>query len=293
MKRFLTFFVILFLTACSKDEGGNTTSGEVGTVTPDPTTPTVDLNAPTNSLGIAPSTTGDFTTLIWADEFDTDGRPDPNNWFHETVPPDNGNWYNNESQHYTDREDNSYVDNGSLKIVAKRENYDLKMYTSARMITKDLFSFKYGRVEVRAKLPVGQGTWPAIWLLGENIDAVSWPACGELDIMEHGNGDPGRVSAAVHLPNSNGDHYYLTNSLEIQNEATEYHVYSMKWTPSRIEFFVDDVQFHTFTITAGMPFDKSFFIILNVAMGGDYTGNFIDPSFSSSAMEVDYVRVYQ
>lgn len=290
MKRYLALFFLCFIFACSTEVEGPNTAGDPDTTT-DPTTP--DLDAPSNSLGVTTSANGDFSTLVWADEFDTDGRPDPNNWFHETVGPNNGSWWNNEFQHYTDREENSYVDNGSLKIVALRENYDGKLYTSARMITKDLFTFKYGRLEARAKLPVGQGTWPAIWMLGENIDIVGWPACGEVDLMEHGNKDPGIVSAAVHLPNSNGDHYYMSNELQIENEASEYHVYSVTWTPTSLEFYVDDVLFHTFVINTGMPFNKQFFIILNVAMGGQFTGNFVDPEFTSSAMEIDYIRVYQ
>ena len=289
MKRFTSFFILFVFIACSK--GGDGDNPTTNVETEDPVV--VNPNAPFNSLGVATSANGDFSTLVWSDEFDQDGRPNPENWFHETVGPNNGSWWNNEFQHYTDREVNSYVDNGSLKIVALREDYDGKLYTSARMITKDLFTFKYGRLDVRAKLPVGEGTWPAIWMLGENIDIFSWPACGEVDLMEHGNKDPGIVSAAVHLPNSNGDHYYLSNELQIENEATVYHTYSVEWTPSKLDFYVDDVLFHNFIITPEMPFRKPFFIILNVAMGGQFTGNFVDPEFISGTMEVDYVRLYQ
>ncbi len=288
MNRFILFLTLFLFIACSKGGDGDTPTNietEESVV--------FNPNAPFNSLGVATSANGDFSTLVWSDEFDQDGRPNTENWFHETVGPNNGSWWNNEFQHYTDREVNSYVDNGSLKIVALREDYDGKLYTSARMITKDLFTFKYGRLDVRAKLPVGQGTWPAIWMLGENIDLYGWPACGEVDLMEHGNEDPGIVSAAVHLPNSNGDHYYLSNRLQIENEATEYHTYSVEWTPSKFDFYVDDVLFHNFIITPEMPFRKPFFIILNVAMGGQFTGNFVDPEFISGTMEVDYVRLYQ
>ncbi len=237
--------------------------------------------------------TGDFSTLIWSDEFEIDGRPCTQNWYHETIPPNNGSWWNNEFQYYTDRIENSVVENGVLKIIARRENYEGKEFTSARMITKNLFDFKYGKVEVRAKLPSGQGTWPAIWMLGANFDQVNWPACGEVDIMEHGNKEPGVVSSAVHLPNSEGQHYYMTNALTIQNESTEFHRYAVEWTPEKLDFFVDNQKYHTFQIKDGMPFDKPFFLLLNVAMGGNFTNNQVDPNFVSSAMEIDYVRVYQ
>lgn len=237
--------------------------------------------------------TGDYNVLIWGDEFDIDGRPCPDNWFHETVPPNNGSWWNNEFQHYTNREENSIVENGVLKIIARKENYNGKQYTSARLNTMNLFEFKYGKVEVKAKLPSGQGTWPALWMLGANFDVVDWPFCGEIDILEHGNKEPGEVSSAVHLPNAEGNHYYRTASLKIENESSAFHIYSAIWSPEKIEFFVDGVSYHIFEIKEGMPFDKPFYILLNVAMGGDFTGNKVDPNFTSSAMEIDYVRVYQ
>ena len=151
--------------------------------------------------------TGDRTTLVWAEEFEEDGAPCVKNWNHETIPPNNGSWWNEEVQYYTDRRDNSIVEDGVLKIIAKKENYLSKEYTSARMTTQRLFEFRYGRVEIRAKLPEGQGTWPALWFLGANIDTVGWPTCGEIDLMEHGDGEPGLVSSTVHRANNNGDNY--------------------------------------------------------------------------------------
>ena len=118
--------------------------------------------------------TGDFTTLVWADEFNEDGAPCENNWFHEIIPPDNGGWYNNEQQFYTDSRSNSIVEDGVLKITAIKEQFEGKKYTSARMTTQRLFEFLYGKIEIRAKLPQGQGTWPALWFLGANIDSVGW-----------------------------------------------------------------------------------------------------------------------
>ncbi|MDB2521087.1 glycoside hydrolase family 16 protein [Flavobacteriaceae bacterium] len=236
---------------------------------------------------------GNNNVLVWADEFEIDGRPCSKNWFHETVPPNNGNWWNSEFQHYTNREENSIVENGVLKIIARKENYDGKEYTSARINTMNLFEFKYGKVEVKARLPKGQGTWPAIWMLGASFEDLDWPFCGEIDILEHGNKQAGEVSSAVHLPDDEGNAYYQTNSIKIENESSDFHIYSMVWSENKIEFFVDGISYHVFQIKKGMPFDQPFFLLLNVAMGGDFTGNTVDPSFTDSVMEVDYVRVFQ
>ena len=231
--------------------------------------------------------------LIWSDEFSVDGAPSLQNWFLETVPPNNGSWWNNEEQYYTDRRENSIVEGGVLKIIAKKEEYKQKSYTSARMITQNLFDFKYGEVHVKAKLPSGQGTWPAIWMLGENHSTAGWPQCGEIDIMEHGDGDPGLISSSVHLANSDGNHYYLRGEQTIENESSEFHIYKLKWSATKMEFYVDDIKHHTFNINESMPFNQPFFFILNVAMGGDFTNGNIDPNFISSSMEIDYIRVYQ
>lgn len=240
--------------------------------------------------GVCP--TGDMTTLIWQDEFDQDGAP-ASHWFHETVPPNNGSWWNNEQQHYTNRRDNSIVENGNLRIIAKREDYQGKDYTSARIITQGNFEFQYGRVEIRAKLPVGQGTWPALWLLGSNFNEAGWPRCGEIDIMEHGDGGRGLVSSTVHQANANGDHYYQRGEQTIQNEASEFHIYRMDWTEEYLEFFVDGRRHHYVGINQNTPFHQPFFFILNVAMGGVFVNNTIDPDFTSSEMTIDYIRVYQ
>ena len=231
--------------------------------------------------------------LIWSDEFEIDGPPSPQNWFLETVPPNNGSWWNEEDQYYTNRRKNSIVENGVLKIIALREDYENKKYTSARMTTQNLFDFTYGEVHVRAKLPQGQGTWPAIWMLGNDIGTLNWPQCGEIDIMEHGNKEAGLVSSAVHLANENGDHYYLSGQQKIENESNNFHIYKVKWSSTQIDFFVDDIKHHTFITNFNMPFWKPFFLLLNVAMGGQFTNNNIDSDFISATMEVDYVRVYQ
>ena len=279
---------VLFI-GCSSNEIEEGTTPNV--IVPEPIVQ-IPQGCPSGRVANA-NPTGDFTTLVWADEFNEDGAPCENNWFHEIIPPDNGGWYNNEQQFYTDSRSNSIVEDGVLKITAIKEQFEGKEYTSARMTTQRLFEFLYGKVEIRAKLPQGQGTWPALWFLGANIDSVGWPSCGEMDLMEHGNGDPGMVSSAVHQANENGDAYYTSGEQLIANEATEFHLYTMEWTATEVKFFVDGTQHHEMIISGDSPFNRFFFIILNVAMGGDFTGNTIDPNFVSSSMYIDYIRVYQ
>ena len=237
------------------------------------------------------------SSLVWADEFDGDGAVLTSNWFSEEVPPENGGWYNGEQQHYTARTDNAYVSNGTLKIVAKKENYtaynSTKNYTSARLNSK--FAFTYGRIEVRAKLPGGGGTWPAIWTLGSNITTVGWPSCGEIDIMEHVGNNIGEVSSAIHTPSSFGN-TVNKGIIEIPDTTTEFHVYTVDWTADKMDFYVDDTLFYTYNPASKnsdtWPFNKDQFILLNIAMGGTLGGT-IDPNFTEDTMEIDYVRVYQ
>lgn len=233
--------------------------------------------------------------LVWADEFEVDGAPDANNWTLRTGTGENG-WGNGEAQFYTDRLDNARVEEGMLKITAKRENFSGSNFTSARLASEDKFEFTYGKVEIRAKLPKGGGTWPALWLLGADFRTNIWPAAGEIDIMEHVGNNEGVVQAALHSPSSFGD---------TQNKATtplptatdEFHIYGMIWTEEYIEFYVDDQEpFYRYSPNVRnadtYPFNKDFFLILNVAMGGTL-GGAIDGAFIESTMEVDYVRVYQ
>jgi len=238
------------------------------------------------------SPSGNNDTLIWAEEFD-DSSVCADNWVFETVPPNNGSWWNGEQQYYTNRSQNASILNGVLRITARKENYQGKSYTSARMTTQGLFEFKYGKVQVRAKLPKGQGTWPAIWMLGANIDSAGWPFCGEIDIMEHGDLQPGVISSTVHKAGPNGEDDYVRGETIIQNVDSEFHVYEVDWTSDRLVFSVDGDVHHTYSITPDMPFNQNFFLILNVAMGGNFVGNSIDPAFTSSSMEVDYIRVFQ
>ena len=236
--------------------------------------------------------------LIWSDEFEQEDKAvDATKWFLETNAPNNGSWYNDELQHYTDRIDNAYVSEGSLKIIAKKEDYThsgtTQAYTSARLNSK--VSFTYGKVEVRAKLPQAQGTWPAIWTLGSNLETVGWPACGEIDIMEQLFEDFEMIQCAVHTPDTHGPDT-VVKQVPVSDVTENFHVYAMEWTPEHLKFFVDDKHYFTYEPQVKTPENWPYFndqyILLNIAMGGNLGGP-IDPNFSEDQMEVDYVRVYQ
>jgi hypothetical protein len=226
--------------------------------------------------------------LVWSEEFNVDGAPGSTKWGYDLGA---GGWGNNELQYYTSRPENAVILNGVLKITAIKEPYSGSAYTSARLLTKDKFSFKYGKVEVRAKIPAGGGTWPAIWMLGSNINTVSWPGCGEIDIMEHVGNNLNKIYATLHHPGhsgGNGD----GSTVMIPDATTAFHNYIMEWSASTIKFYVDTQLFYTFNNNASLPFNQNFFLILNIAMGGNF-GGVIDPAFANATMEVDYVRVYQ
>jgi len=247
-----------------------------------------------------------FDTLVWADEFNVDGSLDTAKWWHQTKLPLNGqSWYNGEIQHYTDRDTNSHVSSGNMYLTALKETYTnqgvTKDYTSARLNSK--FAFTYGRVEVKAQLPTGVGTWPAIWMLGQNITetgaywetqgygTTGWPACGEVDIMEHWGHNQDHVSSAMHTPSSFGGTVNV-GSQYVQGVSTAMHVYAVEWTPTKMVFTVDSVEHYTYEPSVRdmntWPFDAPQYLLLNIAIQGS-----IDTSFTSSPMIVDYVRVYQ
>ena len=239
----------------------------------------------------------EYTDLIWSDEFDTDGAPNPRDWGYDIGDgcPDLCGWGNNESQYYTDSSNNVIVSDGTLKIIAKRETLNGSEYTSTRMLTQDKFQFTYGRVDVRAKLPTGQGTWPAIWMLGANLPEVGWPAAGEIDIMEHVGRIQDEVSSALHTPSSFGN-TINTNRITVEGVSNDFHIYSVNWSPDEISFLVDNEIHYQYNpnnkTAANWPFDTDQFILFNVAMGGTLGGD-IDPNFIESTLEIDYVRVYQ
>lgn len=248
-----------------------------------------------------------FSQLVFADEFDYEGSPDPDKWHHQTIPIINGtDWANGELQHYTARIENSNVSSGTLKIKAIKENYEAsgvtKDYTSARLNSK--FAFKYGRVEVRAKLPAEAGTWPAIWTLGANINeignffgdqygSVGWPACGEIDIMEQTGDDKNSTIGFFHWGNtSTGAYNNAGGNIPIANASSEYHIFALEWDSSTMKILMDDTLVYELSNTADKPYDNEHYILLNIAMGGSLGGN-IPGDFSDAIMEIDYVRVYQ
>ena len=234
----------------------------------------------------------DYTNLVWSDEFNTDGAPDATKWNYDLGKgPNNDGWGNNEKQNYTQAASNVIVQGGSLKITAKKEASGGTDYSSARLKTDGKFKFTYGKIEIRAKLPIGKGTWPAIWMLGSNFLAKPWPACGEIDIMEHVGNNQNVILSTLHYPRHFGGGGN-TGSKTIPNVSTEFHVYKAIWSPKSVTTYVDDVQIHKVANDATLPFNSDFFLILNVAMGGNL-GGAIDPAFTQSTMEIDYVKVFQ
>ena len=240
---------------------------------------------------------GNQSGVTWADEFNVDGPPSPAKWNYDIGNgcPNLCGWGNNEAQYYTNRLDNVIVENGVLKITAKKENYQGAQYTSAKLLTKGKFDFKYGIIEIRAKLPSGGGTWPAIWTLGSNITAVGWPACGEIDIMEHAGNRQGTVQSAMHTPSSYGN-TFNKGSQVLFNVSTEFHIYKVEWTSEEMVFSVDNIEHYRYNPSnknsSTWPYDANQYLILNVAMGGSF-GGAIDSNFIESTMEIDYIRVSQ
>lgn len=252
--------------------------------------------------------------LVWSDEFDNPGLPDSTKWNYET-----GFVRNNEQQFYTSaRSENARVEQGHLIIEARKEpfknptfdpaatsskrpgrNREYADYTSASLTTRGKASWTHGRIEVRAKLPVGRGTWPAIWTLGTNSSQVGWPACGEIDLMEFVGYDPGVVHANIHTRKYN--HVQKTGKgaqLKLPDASETFHVYALEWTGEQLDFFVDNQKYFTFknegTGSDVWPYDKDQYLILNLAIGGAWGGSKgIDDAIFPQRFLIDYVRVYQ
>jgi hypothetical protein len=230
-------------------------------------------------------------TLSWNDEFN--GTLLSNDWTHELGNGNNG-WGNNELQYY--REQNTSLENGYLKITAKQEYYGGKNYTSSRIKTQGNVLHTYGRIDIRAKLPFGQGIWPALWMLGENFPSVGWPSCGEIDIMEMigGNGYNDRtVHGTAHWESNGHAEYGGSNSLSSGRFADEFHVFSIIWTSSSIVWLRDDIQYQVIDITNLSAFHNNFFFILNLAVGGNWPGSPNASTIFDQTLLVDYIRVFQ
>jgi len=223
--------------------------------------------------------------LVWSDEFNGSIGP---NWVFETGA---GGWGNNELQYY--RRENATVENGALVITAKRENFGGASYTSARMKTQGLKTFRFGRIEARMKLPSFLGAWPAFWMLGANLPQVGWPASGEIDVMEHVN-DENKVYGTIHWQDHTGA--YAQYGGNTATTVTDWHVYAVEWDTNTIRWFVDGNKYHEVNIANGVngtdEFQKDFFLLLNFAVGGNWPGFNVNNAALPARMYVDYVRVY-
>jgi Glycosyl hydrolases family 16/Calx-beta domain len=245
----------------------------------------VGYNAPTSYPGLS---------LKWSDEFDQ-ASLDLTSWSYETG---NSGWGNNELENYTNSDKNSYLTKGYLVLEARQEAAGNNNYTSARLITKGKREFKYGRMDIRAKLPKGKGIWPAIWMLGSNISTTAWPACGEIDIMELLGHEPSKMYGTMHWGVANGASSQSGGNYILPGEdfSQKFHVFSIVWDTDKIEWYVDNQKFFTgnrSSVTGNNPFDDSFFFILNLAVGGNWPGNPDGTTVFPQRMLVDYVRVYQ
>ncbi|MBP8114035.1 MAG: glycoside hydrolase family 16 protein [Chitinophagaceae bacterium] len=244
-----------------------------------------------------------FSNLVISDEFSIDGAPAAALWSYEIGRgPFNDGWGNNELEYYTSRPNNVKVVNGNLELTAIKESYLGSQYTSGRIITRGKFEQAYGRYEARIKLPAGQGIWPAFWLIGANHaigngPGVVWPQCGEIDIMENRGQEPTKIQGTVHgLGYSGANAITKTYSLPNDRFDNNFHVFGIEWGPEYINFYVDDKLYNQITpakVTGQWVFDHPFYIILNLAVGGNYVGNPNAATSFPQTMFVDYVRVYQ
>ncbi|MBC7744798.1 MAG: glycoside hydrolase family 16 protein [Flavobacterium sp.] len=263
--------VLLFLTACKKEVSPS--SSKV-------------FSVKSNSSKNITKTSAVTYQLQWSDEFNGTSV-NTADWNFEIG---GGGWGNNEKQYY--KAENATVSGGFLVITAKKERVKANNYTSARLNTKAKREFTYGKIEARMKLPMVQGLWPAFWMLGSNISTVGWPACGEIDIMEHINTSQDVLGTA----HWNGPNGYVYNSVSKATTPSDFHIYSIEWSATAINWFIDGVLFHSLDITNNVnsteEFQKPFYILLNLAVGGNLPGQTIDDTKLPASVSVDYVRVY-
>ncbi|MGY6741914.1 MAG: glycoside hydrolase family 16 protein [Cecembia sp.] len=234
--------------------------------------------------------------LVWADEFNYEGLPDPEKWVYDVG--DHG-WGNNELQYYTENDPlNARVENGRLIIEAHQDSTYEKGYSSARLLTRGKAAWKYGYIEVKAKLPEGVGTWPAFWMLPEEKKYGGWPKSGEIDIMEHVGYDQGVIHGTVHTEAFNHTKgTQIGKQINVPDCSEAFHVYAVDWKDEKIDFYLNDEKYHTFENTGNgweeWPFDHPFHLILNIAVGGNWGGaQGVDPNVWPQRIEVEYVRVY-
>ena len=234
--------------------------------------------------------------MVWSDEFNNKGLPDSSKWNYDVG---GHGWGNNELQYYTSgRLTNARTKKGKLIVEAHKKNWEGKKYTSARLVSKGKGDWKYGRIEIKAKLPKGRGTWPAIWMLASTTP-LKWPDDGEIDIMEHVGFNHGNIHASVHCKK----YYHVigtqkTDTIKVPDCSSAFHVYSLEWDAESISVFVDNKKYFTFknehTGYEAWPFDQPFHLLLNIAVGGNWGAQKgVDENIWPQRMEVDYVRVYQ
>ena len=235
--------------------------------------------------------------LVWSDEFNTDGLPDSTKWSYNVG---GHGWGNNELQYYTaNRLENARIHKGHLVIEARKEAMQNRNHTSARLVSKNKGDWKYGKIEIKARIPRGRGIWPAIWMLPTKSTYGGWPKSGEIDIMEFVGYMPDSLFGSVHTGLYNHViHTQRTKGIELKDLATAFHVYAIEWDKDMISFLIDDKKYYEFknekTGSGAWPFDQEFHLILNVAVGGNWGGKYgVDDSIFPQSMEVDYVRVYQ
>jgi len=230
-------------------------------------------------------------TLVWQDEF-SGSSLDTDSWTYEIGTGSNG-WGNNELQYYTSQ--NTTVADGVLTIEAREENLQGRNYTSSRIITQNKETFRYGRIDIRALLPEGQGIWPAVWMLGSNFSTVGWPDCGEIDIMEMIGGSENTVHGTVHWDHNGYANFGGDYSLSTGIFADEYHVFSIIWDSNEITWYMDDIEYHSIDTTPALlsEFHNEFFFIFNVAVGGNWPGSPDNTTRFPQQMKVDFVRVFQ
>jgi beta-glucanase (GH16 family) len=275
----------------------NAKSGVLGDLSANGTIITEEgLNLATDNSGYITPAAYPGHTLVWSDDFST--NLDPAFWNYETGNGANG-WGNNELEYYTSNSKNVFVSNGNLVIEARKESISGFNYSSARLTTQNKKAFKFGRIDIRAKLPVGKGIWPALWMLGSNIASVGWPACGEIDIMELIGTHPSRTYGTMHWKPVNGTNTSKGGEFNLAsgNFSQQFHVFSLVWSQDTIKWYVDDQLFLTTTSAdvgaASYPFNADHFLILNVAVGGNWPGPPDAGTVFPQRMFVDYVRVFQ
>ncbi|MBS1741432.1 MAG: glycoside hydrolase family 16 protein [Bacteroidetes bacterium] len=281
--RITLFSLMVYIAACSKkSDSSNQTNNN-------------NNNNNNNSAPVDSNWTFEATPAF-QEEFDYTGAPNPNRWNYDIG---GSGWGNNELQYYTNSLANASADGNNLNITAIRENVAGMNYSSARLLSKDLGDFLYGRVEVRAKLPAGRGTWPAIWMLPTDQAYGAWPNSGEIDIMEHVGYDPNVVHFSIHTQNYNWTiNTQKTVSKNIPTAISDFHKYRVDWTPYAVRAYYDDILVYVFVNdgrgSATWPFDKRFHVMLNLAVGGTWGGaQGVDDTIFPATLAIDYVRVYK